>query len=145
MELIVSIKKKNICKLNKIKQILGTNVDNVKFHFFKWLVKENLVFESEFYCKGKMSNSSCIKYILNGIIKIGVIQYFLKLCRDESQRISHCMHCNDKCKTYAIISEYEKKTAFSWNGLPIYNFIPSVKLSRINELLIAVDTTHITR
>ena len=56
------------------------------------------------YAEKKKSNSSCIKYNCEGISKVGIILYFITVCKCGCE--NNCNECNDNCLKYAILQKY---------------------------------------
>lgn len=110
-------KEKNV---NTIINILPELNLNSKLHFIKRLYLNKIVYETQAYCVGKKTNSSCIKYSCENEERYGLIKYFVRICNCTCTGKNNCSGCDfNICKIYAIIAVCKSDVAF-YNDLNGY-------------------------
>lgn len=88
------------------------NLSN-NLHFIKRIMLNKIVYETQFYSKGKKTNSSCLKFKLGNEEKYGCIKHFLKICYCDCKDANKCdCYNSDLCKVYAIVAECKSEIAF---------------------------------
>lgn len=87
------------------------DIDENKIHFFYRLLNNGLLFDCKLYNRQKKTKSSVVEYVQDGMLCIGRIEVFVKICTCTYTKDSSNCNVND-CKYYAIINKYEYKPAF---------------------------------
>ncbi|KAJ8669398.1 hypothetical protein QAD02_000657 [Eretmocerus hayati] len=109
----------------KFAVILGQHnisVNGNKFHLIHGILKGNIHIETSSYAKKKKTNSSCIEYVSNGIVRFGIVDQFITVCKCACT--NKCEECNELCKTYVVVSECLTALAFFCNFSQ--SFIPNI-------------------
>ena len=110
---------------NYVIDICSTNefeIDKKKCHFFQRVLKNSIYYETEFYARNKRTNSSCIQFLFDNVIHVGIIKTFFRVCQCSCDL--QCQKCNIDCKNYAIVSTCNTNKSFHCDFVDDY--IPTI-------------------
>lgn len=117
--------------------IQASNVQGTQFFEFNRLLKYCVIFGSQSYRRAQRTASYCVKYLNDGVEKLGFVQSYVRVTNCYCEHF--CLNCDPKF--YAIITNCITAVNFtSWPGAAL-NFIHTHNGQE--ERAIAVDVEHL--
>ncbi|XP_043472593.1 uncharacterized protein LOC122505177 [Leptopilina heterotoma] len=106
-----------------------------RFFVFQKLLHNNFVYRSEIYRRAKVTNSTCVKFIIDNEISFGIINMFVRVTNCNCRKLCRC-----RAEHYAVVRKCIHEVTFPNLSIPRQrlNFIHSLQI--LNEF----QNIHIT-
>lgn len=110
-------------------------INPLKCYEFNALLSKSVYYETYEYGNKKKTNSSCVKYLHDEKLNIGIIKKFVHICKCECLTASDT--CTVECKCYAIVEKCNINPFFYCNETDSH--IPTIYICERTEEEIFID------